>query len=158
MMEALVEIKRMELRHISQIAAIEKKAFADPWSEASFQGELDNPLACYYVAEQNGQVLGYGGLWEIAGEGNITNIAVKEGVRGKGIGSEILCALIRYAKAHGFRFLTLEVRVSNEAAKCLYEKYGFRPVGLRRGYYADNREDALLMTLEWDETKKGRTE
>ena len=154
----MIEIKRMEREHVSQIAEIEKKAFADPWSEESFQGELDNPLACYFVAEKDSEVLGYGGLWEIAGEGNITNIAVKEGFRGQKIGSRILSAMIAYAREHRFSFLTLEVRVSNEPAKRLYEKYGFRPVGLRRGYYPDNREDALLMTLEWNETKKERTE
>ena len=66
--------------------------------------------------------------------------------------------MIAYAREHRFSFLTLEVRISNEPAKRLYEKYGFRPVGLRRGYYSDNREDALLMTLEWNETKKERTE
>lgn len=157
-MAVLIEIKRMERRHVPQIAEIEKKAFPDPWSEESFQGELDNPLACYFVAEKDGEVLGYGGLWEIAGEGNITNIAVKEGFRGQKLGSKILSALIEYAKAHAFRFLTLEVRMSNEPAKRLYEKYGFRPVGLRRGYYPDNREDALLMTVEWNETEKERTE
>ncbi len=147
-MEVLIEIKPMEPKHVPQIAKIEQECFADPWSEESFQGELSNPLACYFVAEQGDEVIGYGGVWNIAGEGNITNIAVKEGFRNQKIGSRILSALISHANEEQFSFLTLEVRVSNEPAKRLYARHGFQPVGLRKKYYQDNQEDALLMTLE----------
>ena len=150
----MIEIKRMQDRHIAAMAKLERVCFSDPWSEDSFAGELDNPLACYFVAEEEGRLLGYAGLWGISGEGNITNIAVEPEYRRKKVGSSLLSALIGYAREHRFKFLTLEARISNEPAKRLYKAFGFRPVGIRKGYYQGNREDAVLMTLELEEREK----
>lgn len=140
-------LKKMNSGHISQIAKLEKVCFSVPWSENCFYEELKNDLACYLVAEKDGQVLGYGGLWRISGEGHITNIAVHPGFRRLGIGSCILDEFLKYAKKERLFLLTLEVRKTNISAKDLYKKFGFKTAGIRKGYYQDNGEDAVIMTL-----------
>ncbi len=148
--EQLVELTAMREEHIAWAAELNQACFSDPWSEEMIADELENPLACYLVAEQNGQAVGYGGFYRVMDEGNITNIAVDKDFRQKGIGSRLLQGLIRCAKEQKISFFTLEVRVSNQAAIRLYASHGFQPVGLRKGYYADNQEDALLMTLYFE--------
>lgn len=132
--------------YIGEIVAIERACFADPWSQRQFEQELSNELAHYVVALMNDQVVGYGGVWSISGEGNITNIAVHPDFRKRGIGQAVVERLISYAQELGLEFLTLEVRESNQGAISLYRKNGFEQVGARKGYYADNGETALLMT------------
>lgn len=134
--------------NVDGIYQVEKACFSTPWSLESFQKDLDNKNAVYICIEDNGKVIGYVGMWNISGEGNINNVAVLPDYRRKGYGKLLLSHLITYAKEHHLSFLTLEVRASNEGAIRLYESCGFGAVGRRKKYY-DNREDAILMTLEF---------
>jgi ribosomal-protein-alanine N-acetyltransferase len=93
-------------------------------------------------------VLGFVGLWFMADEAHLANIAVREAYRQKGVGEQLLISSITYAIDHDASFITLEVRASNSAARTLYAKYGFVEVGIRKGYYTDNKEDAVLMTAD----------
>jgi len=97
------------------------------------------------VAEVDNKIVGYGGFWVVVDEGHITNIAVHPEYRSKGIGSKIMEGLIELAKKNGIISMTLEVRESNIVAQHLYAKFGFRPLGRRKGYYQDNNEDAIIM-------------
>lgn len=133
---------------IDAIAGLEQICFKDPWSRESVREEIeDNNLALYIVAEINGSVVGYAGIWWIVDEGHITNVAVSPEYRGKHIGEAIIATMLEVAREEGINKFTLEVRVSNEPAKNLYSKFGFEGVGVRPKYYKDN-EDALIMWLE----------
>jgi ribosomal-protein-alanine N-acetyltransferase len=143
-----IRIVPMERRHLDAVAALEPLCFTEPWPIASFVGELNNPLAVYFVAEQDGAVLGYAGMHAILDEGHVTNIAVAPGHRRLGIGRRLCETLIRGAAMRKLRLLTLEVRESNTAARALYRAYGFTDTGRRRGYYQTPPEDAILMTRE----------
>ena len=101
-----------------------------------------------YAGANGPPVLGFVGLWFISGEAHITAIAVEESSRGKGIGELLLMGSVELSMKCGANVVTLEVRVSNEVAQSLYQKYGFREVGIRRAYYTDNREDAVIMTTD----------
>lgn len=128
------------------IYEIENLCFPDPWSMESLLYELEhNPRAFYIVAELEGQVVGYAGLWWIGDEGHITNVAVRPGFRNRRIGQGIVGVMIDFTTEQGIKHHTLEVRKSNEAAIGLYEKFGFRTEGVRKGYYRNNGEDALIM-------------
>jgi [ribosomal protein S18]-alanine N-acetyltransferase len=140
------QIRRMNLQDIDQVLQVEKRSFTAPWSRQAFMTELiDNHLARYVVAEYNGRIVGYAGVWMIIDEGHVTNIAVDPDFRGKHLGEKLLRTLISICLAQGGKKMTLEVRVTNHVAQKLYEKYGFERVGVRKGYYTDNREDALIM-------------
>lgn len=142
-------IRRMALADAGQVYAIEKAAFAHPWSLASFEQEMTtNPVARYLVAEEEGRLLGFAGVHIILDEGHITNIAVAEERRGQGIGSRLFGCLMQYAANLGVTYMTLEVRVSNQKAIRLYEQHGFFKVHVRKRYYEDNGEDALLMVCD----------
>lgn len=139
-----------------QVAEIERMNFSHPWTEKMLQEELDNMLSSFICAlGENGVVMGYAGLTVVAGEGYINNIAVRQEYRRQGVASELLKVFLRFGKAQGLSFLTLEVRASNEAAKRLYMKHGFAQVGRRKNYYDDPKEDAILMTLDFFESTKG---
>lgn len=141
-----VVIDPMRLRDLGDIMKIEKLSFTTPWSKQAFLSELlDNERAYYLVAKVNNRAVGYIGIWLIAGEGHVTNVAVHPDYRGRGIGNQLLTAIERLAEERGVRRLTLEVRVSNEGAQSLYRKLGYLPAGIRRRYYRDNDEDALIM-------------
>ncbi|MGI6751202.1 MAG: ribosomal protein S18-alanine N-acetyltransferase [Anaerovoracaceae bacterium] len=128
------------------MAHLDGLCFSDPWSRASFDRELDdNGLAYYLLAEFDGEIIGYAGLWLIVDEGHITNIAVHPGYRCKGIGGRLLSRLMELAEDGGFRRFTLEVREGNDNAIRLYERYGFHIAGCRKGYYENNGENALIM-------------
>jgi len=143
------KIVPMDRSHIHEIALIERECFSAPWSEASLEEELYNPLCSFIVAQRHdGAVLGYAGLHAIMDEGYIDNIAVRSDYRGQGIGDDLLDVFVRFGRAK-LAFLTLEVRASNEPAIGLYYKHGFAQVGRRKDYYRDPREDALIMTLEF---------
>ncbi len=136
----------MKESDLDRIMEIEEKTFNPPWSREAFLLELTkNLLAKYIVAEVDGLVVGYGGIWLIIDEGHVTNIAVDEKYRGKGIGSKILEGLIQLCADRNMIAMTLEVRKSNEVAQALYRKYGFKEYGIRKGYYQDNNEDAIIM-------------
>lgn len=139
-------IRDMKESDLDRIMEIEEKTFNPPWSREAFLLELTkNLLAKYIVAEVDGLVVGYGGIWLIIDEGHVTNIAVDEKYRGKGIGSKILEGLIQLCADRNMIAMTLEVRKSNEVAQALYKKYGFKEYGIRKGYYQDNNEDAIIM-------------
>lgn len=139
-------IDRMREGDPAALAALDKRCFKLPWSEKSFEDELKNELAHYFVAREDGRVIGYAGFWSVSGEGGVTNVAVDEKYRRMRVGSRLIEELIKEASLLGLELLTLEVRRSNAAARGLYTKYGFKVIGVRKGYYSDNREDALIMT------------
>ncbi|MCI8478788.1 MAG: ribosomal protein S18-alanine N-acetyltransferase [Oscillospiraceae bacterium] len=142
----------MDRSHLSQIAALEKRCFSSPWSEALLSQALDNENASYIVAQsEDGTVLGYAGMQVILDEGYVDNIAVHPDYRRQGVAEALLGVFERFGAVH-LAFLTLEVRPSNTAAVSLYEKHGFELVGRRKNYYTNPREDALLMTRTFRET------
>lgn len=142
-------IRRMLLSDLDDVLRVEHRAFTAPWSRQAFLGELvENGLAKYIVAECDGRVVGYAGLWIIMDEGHVTNIAVDPDFRGRHFGERLLQSLMSMCAASGGHKMTLEVRVSNDIAQRLYRKYGFERVGVRKGYYTDNREDAVIMWVD----------
>lgn len=143
----MILLRQMIEEDIEGVLEIEKECFETPWSLNAFKMELKSDIALYIVARDEDKVVGYGGLWNILNEGHITNIAVSEEFRNKGIGSKILSELIEVSKSKNTSSMTLEVRRNNESAKHLYKKYGFEEAGVRPKYYADNNEDAIIMWL-----------
>lgn len=141
-----IKIVRMAVEHIAQIALLERSCFSQPWSEKSLEQELKNEDA-YFVAAVNekGEVLGYGGMHTPCGDCYIDNIAVNSDFRNRGIGDLLVKALVDRAKGIG-NFISLEVRASNGAAISLYLKNGFIRAGLRKSFYCDPTEDALILT------------
>lgn len=145
-MESDLIFREMTLEDIPSVCTVEKLSFNTPWSEESFSSELlYNQLAHYYVLELKKLVVAYGGLWAIAGEGHITNIAVHPAFRGRGYGRMLAEEMIEAGRRHGCARYTLEVRPANLAAVHLYENIGFKSVGIRPKYYQDTGEDALIM-------------
>ena len=140
-------ISLMTEADIDGMHAIEENTFDSPWSRKSIEDELANPCARYLVARENGEVIGYAGMWLVIDEGHVTNVAVREDKRGLGIGKELMKQLIQLAADSGMIWMTLEVRRSNKVAQNLYHSFGFIDVGYRKRYY-ENNEDALLMGLE----------
>ena len=147
--EPEILIRRMRLEDVDAVTEIERATFARPWSRESFRQEMErNKAARYLVALRDGRIVGYAGAWIILDESHITNIAVAEEERGKGIGRRLTEALMQYISNLGAAYATLEVRVSNERAQNLYKGLGFVSVGKRKRYYEDNQEDAWLMVCE----------
>lgn len=141
-----VIIRAMKEIDLDRIMEVEKNCFSTPWSRESFRLEISkNQLARYFVAEVDGVVAGYGGIWLILDEGHITNIAVDEKYRRMGLGKKILEELLYLCRSYGVKSITLEVREDNEPAKKLYKSYGFIESGRRRNYYQDVGKDAILM-------------
>ena len=140
----------MNKDHVSQIAQLEAQCFSDPWSEKSIASELENPLSLWLVAEENGQVFGYVGSQTVLDESDMMNVAVDPRFRRQGIARALIETLIAELAKMGSRCLRLEVRVSNENARALYERMGFRQLGLRKNYYHNPKEDALIVGKEWE--------
>ena len=139
----------MAIGDLDAVQDIERRSFRTPWPAHAYRTELEtNRLATYLVARMDGRVVGYGGMWVMVDEAHITTFAVDPDLRRRRIGERILLALLDVASSRNAREATLEVRLSNLPARRLYEKYGFRPVGLRPRYYSDDNEDALIMTTE----------
>ena len=136
-----------EEKDLPAMAEIERRCFHTPWSEESLREDLTgNPLSVYMVLEaESGDVAGYMSLWRILDEGHINNVAVLPEYRRRGGASEMLKFMLKYSQRSGISSHTLEVRVSNEGAIGLYGKFGFKEAGVRKGYYEDNGEDALIM-------------
>ena len=137
----------MQKEDIEGVLEVEKESFQTPWTRRLFFDELENPRTVYYVCYEGNEILGYGGMWHVVDEGQITNIAVRKNSRKKGIGSKILEEIINWSKEHNIKVIELEVREGNFSALGLYEKYGFKAVGKRKGYYKSPLEDAVLMDL-----------
>jgi len=151
-------IKPMEKSDVDNVEKIEEQAYGEHhWSKDSFYGELSNDLAHYYSAfDTQGNLVGYAGAWQIIDEAHITTIAIAPEYRRKNIGEALLNKIIDGCYENKMKYITLEVRVSNIAAIKLYEKYGFKSLGTRKGYYQNNNEDALIMWTEnifWDKFK-----
>lgn len=149
-----MKISEMTRGDIPALAALEADCFSEPWSEQAFLDTLESPTAFFLVAaDENGAVLGYGGMHTVQGESYITNIAVSPDCRRQGVGRALLTALTARAAENGGRFITLEVRVSNTAAIALYAALGFARAGIRPRFYTRPTEDALLMTRTFADTK-----
>lgn len=141
-----VKIVEMKPEHIEGVLHVENQSFSIPWSKKAFMEELtNNKFARYLAALVDEMIVGYAGMWKVFDEGHITNIAVLPEFRGNGVGSLLLEGLIKIAQNEQIARLTLEVRKSNLIAQGLYNKYGFVIEGLRKNYYADNYEDAVIM-------------
>ena len=140
-----ISITLMEECDLEAVLEVSSLSLKESWSKESFKKELSNPLAKYLVAKGNNKVIGFAGVWTIVDEGHITNIAVHPNFRKKGIGSILLSSLIEHCKNWGCNSLTLEVRASNTPAQNLYKKYNFKEEGIRKKYYKDNNEDAIIM-------------
>lgn len=142
-------IRPMRIDDLETILEIERVSFATPWSLQSFKTELiDNEYARYFCLELEGQVSGYLGLWFILDEGHITNIAITPNRRGQHWGGFLMRSVMKKMLEQGMERMTLEVRVSNSPALSLYKSLGFAIAGVRKGYYADNGEDAVIMWAE----------
>jgi len=140
------KVRPMKLEDIPTVLAIEQVSFPTPWTAESFISELkDNQIARYYCLELDGSVVGYMGLWLIIGEAHITNVAIWPGCQGQGLGEYLMRSVMNELPAIGITRVTLEVRVSNINAQKLYAKLGFSPAGIRKRYYSDNQEDAIIM-------------
>ena len=143
-------IKPMQKSDLDDVLLIEGKAYGEHhWSKDSFASELSNELAKYFSAfNENGELIGYAGCWEILEEAHITTIAIAPKYRGQSLGEALFVTLLNQCYKDMVKYITLEVRVSNTPAISLYEKYGFKSLGTRKGYYQDNNEDALIMWTE----------
>lgn len=133
--------------HIAPILAIESRTNGAPWSERSFRNELDHERGIFLVAIVGGEVIGYGGVWLVIDEAHVTTVAVAQEHQRQGIGERLMVELLKKSKERGMLCSTLEVRAGNGAAIALYEKLGYVVSARRKGYYPDNREDAIVMWL-----------
>lgn len=142
-----IEVAPMKLEDIDEVLDIEVLAFTTPWSRNSFIYELlENERALYLTAKNElGRVMGYVGMWIVFDEGHITNLATHPQYRRQGVAQKLMTELVTVSKEKGVRYLTLEVRRTNSPAQELYQKMGFVHMGVRRKYYLDNNEDALIM-------------
>jgi [ribosomal protein S18]-alanine N-acetyltransferase len=142
-------IRPMIADDLAAVQAIERASFTTPWPPHAYRQELETNRLAHYLTAMIGETLvGYGGIWLMVDEAHITTFAIHPAWRRRRIGERLLLALLDLALDARAREATLEVRISNLAARRLYEKYGFRPVGIRPRYYSDNGEDALIMTTE----------
>ncbi|NLN75433.1 MAG: ribosomal protein S18-alanine N-acetyltransferase [Armatimonadetes bacterium] len=144
----MVEIRQMQPEDLTSVMTIERECFTMPWRESSYLAELSNRSAHYLVACIDSVIVGFCGEWVIMDEAHITTLGVASQYRGQRIGEQLLIALLEQAMRHNARRATLEVRKSNLVAQQLYIKYGFRTAAVRRGYYTDNGEDALVMWVD----------
>lgn len=142
-----LEIREFNINDIEELYEVELTSFTDPWSKESFKDELNNEIAHYLVGSINNKVVAYIGAWFILDEAHITNVSVKSDFRRQKIAKQLITAFIVLAKKHQITSITLEVRASNIPAQSLYQQFGFEKQGLRKRYYADNNEDAIIMWL-----------
>jgi [ribosomal protein S18]-alanine N-acetyltransferase len=144
--ELVVHLVPMRRRHLRSVLRIEAQVYPRPWSLGLFMSELAlRNSRAYYVARVDGVVTGYGGLMVSGDDGHITTLAVDPGWHRRKIASRLLLALVREGVTRGVSSLTLEVRVTNGAAQELYRQFGFAPAGIRKNYYVESNEDALVM-------------
>ncbi|HEV3472400.1 MAG TPA: ribosomal protein S18-alanine N-acetyltransferase [Actinomycetota bacterium] len=144
-----IEITRMRRRHLRRVLSIEGRVYPRPWSASLFLSELaQRSTRIYIVARHEGEVVGYAGMMFTGLEAHITNIAVDPAYHGRKVGSRLLLSIVTEAIARGAQVLSLEVRVSNRAAQAMYEKFGFKTVNVRKGYYIETNEDAYVMVID----------
>lgn len=144
----VIKYFKLKEEHIEGLCSLDELCFNIPWTKKMFYEELKNDRALYFVAVLGEQVVGYGGIWVVLDEAQITNIAVHPDFRRMKVASTLLKKLIVHCNEKKLKQITLEVRVGNVSAINLYQKHGFSKVGLRKKYYADNLEDALIMTAK----------
>ncbi|KXH78532.1 ribosomal protein S18-alanine N-acetyltransferase [Sporosarcina sp. HYO08] len=145
-----IQYRKMTKEDIASVVQIEKEAFSTPWTKEIFEHEMTgNDYAHYIVAVDQERIIGHCGMWVVLDECHITNVAVLQQWRGKGIGEALMQKAIELCKLNDVRLMTLEVRVSNEIAQNLYRKLGFQDGGIRKNYYTDDHEDALVMWVEF---------
>ncbi len=146
MLETGCLIRNMTVKDLDRVMEIERESFPLPWSKESYLGELSNTFACYLVCDYEGEIVGFGGIWVIFEEAHITNVAIAQDYRKQGLGKLLMGKLEDIARDKKAIRILLEVRPSNTAAQIMYNNLGFVPTGLRKKYYSDNDEDAILMT------------
>ena len=146
----LVSYRAMNEADIPALVAMEATAFYDAWNENMLRNELQNELTTYLVMESEGKIIGYAGFWLVAGEAQVTRVAIAEGLRGQGLGTRLTAAMVSKAWELGAEAVTLEVRESNVAAQRAYLTCGFASEGVRPNYYEDNHENAIIMWLYKD--------
>ena len=149
----MLEIRKAVLNDCSEMAELERLCFSDPWSENLFSLSVDNDRYSFFCLFEDEKLIGYGGIITVLDESDITNIAVHPDFRRRGYGKMLLKALCDEAKNQKSTLLHLEVRAGNVGAQLLYKSFGFENDGIRRNYYKNPREDAVLMTLKITERK-----
>ena len=145
-----VAIRPVRPEDLPRIMEIERASYTAPWPEASFRGLLRRPDASIHIAELDGRIVGYAACWAVYDQGELGNIAVAPEYRGRGIAKRLMDAVIEDMRERGVRELFLEVRVTNEVARHLYERYGFEEIGCRPDYYTAPVEDAIVMRKRLD--------
>ncbi|MGB6407049.1 MAG: ribosomal protein S18-alanine N-acetyltransferase [Planococcus donghaensis] len=151
-MNEAVSFRKMTTEDVDAVYEIEKLSFTLPWTKEAFYNEMNiNEHAYYVIAETEEGIVGYCGMWLVMDEAHVTNIAIHPDHRGKKLGGSLMEAAIKTAKAQGAVLMTLEARVSNTVAQNLYRKLGFKNGGIRKRYYTDNYEDAIVMWVKFDE-------
>lgn len=149
LMKTDVVIRTMTVEDLDGVMSVEFDSFLTPWSRQAFEEELrTNRLAHYLVAVENENIVGYAGTWLVINEAHVTNVAVTGKKRRQGIGRLLMENLMDLARDNGMESMTLEVRVSNEAARHLYQQLGFVEAGIRKNYYSETKEDALILWCE----------
>ncbi len=143
----------LDMRHLSQVAEIERLCFSEPWSEKALEESLKSQFSHFFVYEEAHKVLGYMGLYAVAGEGSVTNVATHPDHRKKGVGRALVENALALGKELGLEYITLEVRESNIGAQKLYEKCGFANVGIRRNFYSSPKENAIIMNYFFNSTE-----
>lgn len=139
-------LRKMTSQDIDEVMQIEKESFTLPWSRDSYLGELKNNFATYLVCDCEGEIAGYGGIWVVFEEAHITNVAVGPNFRQLGIGAALMREMEKVARDKNAQRILLEVRPTNQAALKMYQNLDYLPTGLRKQYYSDNNEDAIIMT------------
>lgn len=141
-----ISIRAMTLEDLEYVVIIESKSFTSPWSKALYQKELvQNHFAHYYVIEVDQEIIGFCGVWLVLDEAQVTNIAIDPSQRGKGYGTILFQYMLNQVIRKGATNLSLEVRKSNKTAQAMYKKFGLECAGIRKHYYTDNNEDAIVM-------------
>ena len=148
-MNESITVRPMVMTDVDGVMAVEHDSFLTPWSRSAFEEELaQNRLARYIVAVENDEIVGYAGTWLVINEAHVTNVAVSGQRRREGIGRLLMQKLMDLARENDMESMTLEVRVSNAAARHLYEQLGFVEAGIRKNYYSETKEDALILWCE----------
>lgn len=144
-----MQIRVMEDRDVPAVARLEEEAFSMPWSEQALLESLHNGHSIFLVADADGEVAGYMGLYTVLDEADVTNVAVFQKYRRQGIGRQLLASMMELAREQGICVMNLEVRAGNVAAIALYEQMGFVKLGVRKNFYEKPREDAWIMQRSW---------
>jgi ribosomal-protein-alanine N-acetyltransferase len=151
-----ISVEPMRRSDVEAVGRIERRSYPTPWQEHAYHTEINNRSACYLVARLGGEVVGYGGMWVVMDEAHITTLAVDPEHRGKKIGERLLQGLLEEAVLMGATRAALEVRERNVIAQRLYRKYEFREAAIRKNYYSDNHENALVMWVDEIHTDRYR--